>query len=104
MTRKRKFKRYKKDDVVVVIDPLSPCENKVGVITKADNAAMRYKISFDDGYIDSFWYHQIMPYRPKEMLEALIDLSLVLGPAAKEMFEDWVMEYRLRFLPSTDKE
>jgi hypothetical protein len=88
---------YKKDDIVQVIDPLSPYENQVGYITKAENKLMRYEVEFGNGYKDTFWYHQIMPHRTKEMLEALIDLALALGPAAKDMFEDWVLEYKLRF-------
>jgi len=91
------FYRYKHKDIVQVTDPLSPFEDRVGIICKADNKVMRYVVEFEDGYKESFSYNQIMPHRPKEALESLIDLSLALGPAAEDLFYDWVMEYQLRF-------
>jgi hypothetical protein len=92
-----KMHHYKKDDAVIIIDPLSPYENREGFIAYADNKLMRYKVRFYKDLADTFWYNQIMPYRPKEMIESLIDLSLTLGPAGKEMFEEWAFEYRQRF-------
>jgi hypothetical protein len=93
----KSFYRYKIDDIVQIIDPLSPCENQIGIIRKADNRKLRYEVELKNGYKDTFWYHQITVYRSKKDLEALIDLSLALGPAAKNMFEEWVAEMKRRF-------
>lgn len=92
-----KFKKFQVEQLVVVIDPLSPCENRLGIIKQADNAKMRYIVEFDDGYKDGFWYHQIKAYRTKEELESLIDLSLALGQPAEWMFQDWLFELKCRF-------
>jgi hypothetical protein len=98
---KKSFHRYKMGDIVEVIDPMSPYEKLIGEVIKAENRLFRYQVKFGKQLQDTFWYHQIMPHRTKEMLEALIDLSLALGPAAEEMFDDWVMEYKLRFPPES---
>lgn len=92
-----KHARYKKHDIVEITDPLTPYEGRLGVIIEASNTKMRYKIKLDDGFQDSFSWNQIMHNRPKEMLESLIDLSLTMGPAGLELFEEWVMELKLRF-------
>lgn len=93
----KNYRRYEAGDIVVITDPLSPCENRMGRISHADNEKMRYLVTFEDGFKDTFWYHQIMPYRTEEELDGLINLSLSLGPAAKWMFEEWVGEKKVRF-------
>ncbi|SFJ64933.1 hypothetical protein SAMN02799624_05371 [Paenibacillus sp. UNC496MF] len=93
----KNFYKYKIGDIVQIVDPLSPCENKIGVVRKADNRQLRYEVELKDGYIDTFWYNQIIAHRPKEAMCALIDLALSLGPAAKDMFEEWVVEMNQRF-------
>jgi len=95
--KKNKAIKYKPDDMIIVVDPFSPFEDQLGVIQKADNKRMRYIVKFANGYQDSFWYHQIKPYRTKEELEALIDLSLALGSPAKWMFDEWIFELKCRF-------
>jgi|GEM_PF-4116324 len=92
----KNFIRYQPKDVVVVTCPFSPHEGKIGTVYEASNTKMRYLVRFEDGY-DSFTWNQIKHYRTEAELDALIDLSLTLGPAGLELFEDWSTEKLLRF-------
>ena len=87
---------YRLDEKVSITDPFSPYEYSVGRLVQLDNTKLRYTVEFSGGQRDSFWYHQIAPYRPSEDLQAMIDLALTLGPAAQDMFNDWVIELKQR--------
>lgn len=88
---------YSKEDCVIIVDLASPYESMIGVIKDADNELMRYYIDLGSSISDYFRYNQIAHYRTKDELKALLDLALDLGPAAKEMFEDWLLEYKVRY-------
>jgi hypothetical protein len=92
-----KYWKFKVEELIVVIDPLSPYDNQLGIIKQADNSKLRYIIEFEDGFKDGFWFHQIKPYRTEQELDALIDLSLALGEPAKWMFHEWLFEKKSRF-------
>lgn len=94
MIKKERVHQYREGDIIIVVDPLSPYEDCIGEIIKADNERLRYMIKFKQGRKDTFWYNQIKPYRTIEELEALIDLSLTLGEAGKPLFEEWLIEYK----------
>ncbi|WDI05044.1 hypothetical protein PUW25_26100 (plasmid) [Paenibacillus urinalis] len=94
---KKDFVHYEPRDIVAVVCPLHPLEGMIGTIYEASNEKMRYLVRFDDGISDSFSWNQIKHHRSEDDLDALIDLSLTLGEAGVDLFEDWSTEKILRF-------
>ncbi len=82
---------------VVVIPPYSKHADKAGVVVESLEENQVCRVQLECGSTALFYWEQLMPYRPRHMLESLIDLALALGPAAEEMFDDWVIELKLRF-------
>lgn len=83
--------RYREDDWVKIIDSGSIHNEKTGRIKSCDPEHKRYWITLDNKENTLVCFHaaQIKKHVIIEDMESLVDLSLQLGSAAKEMFMEW---------------
>jgi hydrogenase maturation factor HypE len=87
-----KQKEYFPDDRVIIIDKDHVHYKCIGRIKKMNYKNMEYMISLEnsDKRFTTVKYNQIDKYIEEEDLKDLIELSLIIGQPAKEMFKHWV--------------
>lgn len=87
-----KQKEYFTDDRVIIIDKNHVHYNHIGRIKKMNYKRMEYMIHLEDSdkRFTTAQHDQIDKYIEEQDLKDLIELSLIIGEPAKEMFKHWV--------------